>query len=172
MAKRKYFRVGKKKFKKSHIKTITIFLYILVSIYIFPFNDISVEGNEAEVIVELEREGDSPVPQGSNFDGIPYMELSVEQQIRNIAREKGFKWEDYLVRLADCESNLRPDIKVLNKDERKTTDRGLFQINNYWHYEVPDSCTQDIRCSTEWTIERINAGYQHEWMCNKIVLNN
>ena len=78
MAKRKYYRIGKKKFKKSHIKTITLFLYIIVSIYIFPFNDISVEGNEAEVIVDSVREGDTPVPQGTDYTGIPYMSKTME----------------------------------------------------------------------------------------------
>ena len=52
-----------------------------------------------------------------------------------------------------------------------SVDRGLYGINNFWHKEVSDECAKDLRCSTEWTIDRINAGYQSEWMCDKKIKN-
>jgi len=102
----------------------------------------------------------------------PVKELSVEEQIRAIAKEKNFRWEDYLVKLADCESKLNP----LNKNTKGNTpagslDRGLFQINNYWHKEVSDACAYDVRCATEWTIKMVENGKQGQWACNRIILN-
>ena len=102
----------------------------------------------------------------------PEPALSVEQQIRNIAEREGFRWADYLVRLANCESRLDPLAENRQGNyPSNSTDRGLFQINNYWHYEVSDKQAFDLEYATVWTIERINAGYQHEWACNSIVLN-
>lgn len=94
------------------------------------------------------------------------MDLSVEGQIRKVAAEHNFKWTDYLVRLAQCESTLNP--QALGDSGQS---RGLFQIHRGYHPEISDECAFNLRCATEWTMDRINAGYQHEWTCNEIVLN-
>ena len=94
-------------------------------------------------------------------------EKSNEMQIREIACEFGFKWTDWLIRLAKCESDLNEKI---SNDKGNTPagsiDRGIFQINDYWHSEVSNECAYDLRCSTIWTMQRVNAGYQSEWVCN------
>ena len=99
------------------------------------------------------------------------IEVSVEQQVRDIAKEHNFKWTDYLIRLAKCE-NRKFDPTVIN-DKGNTPsyskDRGIFQINDYWHKEVSDECAHSIRCSTIWTMERINDGYQSEWVCDSLI---
>ncbi len=41
--------------------------------------------------------------------------------------------------------------------------RGLWQINKAWHPEVSDACAYDVTCSTDWSLERIRAGYLDEW---------
>jgi hypothetical protein len=41
--------------------------------------------------------------------------------------------------------------------------RGLWQINKAWHPEVSDACAYDVACSTDWSLERIRAGYVDEW---------
>jgi hypothetical protein len=41
--------------------------------------------------------------------------------------------------------------------------RGLWQINKSWHPEVSDACAYDVTCSTDWSLERIRAGYVDEW---------
>jgi len=93
---------------------------------------------------------------------------NVKEQIRLIADEKGFKWPDYLIRLARCENdNFDPKrTNVLGNTPAHSVDRGIFMINDYWHAEVSDECAFDVRCATEWTMERINDGYQSEWMCD------
>jgi soluble lytic murein transglycosylase-like protein len=41
--------------------------------------------------------------------------------------------------------------------------RGLWQINKEWHPEVSDACAYNVRCSTDWSLERIREGYADEW---------
>jgi hypothetical protein len=41
--------------------------------------------------------------------------------------------------------------------------RGLWQINKVWHPEVSDACAYEVACSTDWSLERIRAGYVDEW---------
>jgi len=95
-------------------------------------------------------------------------EKSNEMQIREIAKEFDFKWTDWLIRLARCENtNLDPSVKnTKGNNPSWSVDRDIFQINDYWHSEVSDECAYDLRCSTIWTIQRVNAGYQYEWVCN------
>lgn len=98
--------------------------------------------------------------------------LSVESQIREIARKENFKWPDYLVKLAYCESRLDPKaINTRGNNPTESYDRGLFQFNSYWQSKVSDECAFDIECSTKKTMEMINNGKQHLWACNDIVLN-
>ena len=41
--------------------------------------------------------------------------------------------------------------------------RGLWQINKSWHPEVSDACAYNVKCSTNWSVKRIRAGYVDEW---------
>lgn len=97
---------------------------------------------------------------------------TVEEQIRRIAKEANFQWPDYLVRLAKCENRpLNPTlVNTRNNKPSHSRDRGIFQINDYWHPEVSDAQAFDVEFSTKWTMDRINKGFQHEWMCNRIIL--
>jgi len=114
---------------------------------------------------------------------------SNKEYIRQIAEEHNFPWIDYLLRLANCESqylkyekfnrveNQTPvwawiDGKKVITHYIKTVDRGIFQINDIFHPEVSDECTDDIRCATEWTMWRIKTGYQKEWMCDPLIQAN
>jgi hypothetical protein len=95
-----------------------------------------------------------------------YSTEEVEQMIREIARENNFKYPSYLIRLAYCENDTLNPNRRGDVDKR---DRGIFQINSHWHSEVSDECAFDIRCATEWTMWRINTGWQHEWMCDDLI---
>ena len=97
---------------------------------------------------------------------IEYEELSVEEKIRKIAKENNFRWTDYLVRLAYCESRFDP--KALG-DSGKS--RGLFQIHSGYHPDVSDEQAYNIRFATEFAIKAINEGHQEWWTCDKIVKN-
>ena len=92
----------------------------------------------------------------------------VEIEIRKIAKEKEFSNSDYLVKLAHCESSLNPQAVHIN-NSGGSVDRGLFQWNNHYQKQISDQCAFDIRCSTERAIEKINAGGQGIWVCDKYV---
>ena len=91
-----------------------------------------------------------------------------ERKIREIAKEFDFKWENYLVNLACCEGLLKTDtINDKGNSPAGSRDCGLYGINDYWHSEVSDECAFDLRCSTIWTMNHINNGKQHEFICDK-----
>ncbi len=90
--------------------------------------------------------------------------IAVEAQIRQIAQNEGFEWPDYLVRLARCESGLDPNVVG-----DSGYSRGLFQIHSEYWPGVSDEEAFDIEWSTEWTMDMINAGYQHYWSCDKFI---
>lgn len=94
----------------------------------------------------------------------------VETKVRLIAAEMNFKWPDYLVKLATCESRLDP--KATNSQNNKpknSKDRGLFQFNSYWQAKVSDECAFNIECATKKAIEMINAGSQELWVCDSLI---
>lgn len=97
-------------------------------------------------------------------------EPDIELQIRAIADELDFKWPDYLVRLAVCESRLDP--KAVNdkgNNPADSYDRGLLQFNSYWQKQVSDECAFSVDCSVRRAIDLINQGKQHLWACDKII---
>ena len=96
------------------------------------------------------------------------IEKSNEIAIRAITKEFDFKWENYIVNLACCEGLLKTDtINDKGNYPVGSRDRGLYGINDYWHTEVLDECAKDLRCSTIWTMNHINNGKQHEFICDK-----
>jgi hypothetical protein len=88
----------------------------------------------------------------------------IETQIREIAKEHNFKWPDYLIRLAMCESSLNPFAVGDNGYSR-----GLFQIHKGYHPTISDEQAFNIRFATEWTMNKINKGQQHLWSCDRII---
>ena len=153
---------------KSIVKVMLVAISIIIAYNIIAANSIYINGavadNKATSFVEpsAERVVNQPPPART-------VDKTVEQQIRDIAREHNFKWEDYLVRLAKCE-NIGLNPKAINNKGNipyRSIDRGIFQINNYWHKEISDECAFSVKCSTEFAIRMINAGRQSEWMCDK-----
>lgn len=59
----------------------------------------------------------------------------------SILKAAGFEGEGLrkAYAIAMAESGGRADARGVNKDSRHTVDRGLFQINSYWHREVTDA---------------------------------
>lgn len=152
-----------------HKKFITITLLLLAFIF-------ACVGANAESSIKTPKESLNATTSIVEPVRLPVAEditPSVPLQIRMIAREHNFKWEDYLLRLAECENDNFDPKRINDKGNypADSVDRGIFMINDYWHSEVSDECAFDVRCATEWTMERIEAGYQEEWVCNNIILN-
>jgi len=96
----------------------------------------------------------------------------VANEIINIAIKENFKFIPYLIELSYCESRLGEAVTNFNTDNVKSKDRGIFQINDYWHKDISDIQAYDNTFSTKWTINMINKGYQSRWMCDEKIRNN
>jgi hypothetical protein len=83
---------------------------------------------------------------------------------------RGYEYQDYLVRLAFCESRIN-EFAINSEGNSQGVDRGILQINSYYHKEVSDACAFNIECATAWTISRIDQGHQDEWACDRIIKN-
>jgi len=93
-------------------------------------------------------------------------------QVAQLARDAGFSGNDWVVSVAvaEAESAGWTHARLINTD--CSVDRGLWQINSYWHGEVGDGCAFDPTCNaqathtiwanggwTQWTTY-INGAYQ------------
>ncbi|GHO42795.1 CHAP domain-containing protein [Ktedonospora formicarum] len=95
-----------------------------------------------------------------------------ESQARQLAAQAGFSGHglDVIIAIAHAESSLNPKNCLLNKDwhdwypqwhvhkKGRTLDRGIMQINNYWHFEVKDECAFDPLCSFKEAYKISNKG--------------
>jgi hypothetical protein len=150
-------------------KNIRIKLALVLTILIMPilgmiFQPRSLETFDHSEVIQITPE------EMKELEAIAFTHLSVEEQIREIAREHNFQWPDYLVKLAHCESTMNPSASnSIGNKPVGSIDRGLFQINDYWHPNVSDECAYNLRCSTEYTIKLINKGKQNLWVCNNKV---
>lgn len=66
------------------------------------------------------------------------------------------------IEVARAESNLNPNSKLFNPPS-KSTDRGLFQINDVYHKEVTDAEAYDPLFATQWFCTAVNGGHLHEY---------
>ncbi len=74
---------------------------------------------------------------------------------------------DMMLWVSYCESQFNPSVRG-RVDSR---DRGLWQINSYYHPEVSDECAFDYKCSTEWSAWWISQGHGNQWVCWKKYYN-
>ena len=84
--------------------------------------------------------------------------LSLEERASAVALEYGISTTTFF-NLIESESQWNP-----NAYNKKTGDRGLFQISERWHPEVTDVCAYNPDCSMRWAAQRIKGGYIHEWV--------
>lgn len=93
--------------------------------------------------------------------------LTTVERIKMASR--GYKYQDYLLRLAFCES--RFDSHALNSNGEYGIDRGVFQINSKYHPEVSTEQAMSVEFATKWTMAMIDKGQQKQWSCDKIIRN-
>ena len=168
-----YAKKPTKRRAKANNKTKLIFIVLLLAVMIgnclyTAFLDKKVSEVVEYTQIELEAQGEAI----KGIESIIMIELltnnvDVETQIREIALEENFRWTDYLIRLAFCESSLDPT-KTNSKGNYPVDsyDRGLFQFNSYWQARVSDECAYDLDCATRETIKMINNGQQGLWTCD------
>lgn len=75
------------------------------------------------------------------------------QDAATYARNAGFVGKPLAIVLAIAIQESSLDTHSINTNTDGTIDRGILQINNYWHKEVSDNCAFDPQCA-------FNAGYR------------
>lgn len=96
------------------------------------------------------------------------------QKIAKVAKDMGFTHVERLYRLAHCESRFDNSRTNKNKDSRSTTDRGIFQFNDYWHPEVSEACARDTECATKRAVEltrNVDQVEKIQWSCRGVWLD-
>lgn len=89
---------------------------------------------------------------------------TIEELIRRIAKEKGVD-PDLAVRVAKCESSLNP--KARNINAPNSVDRGLFQINSYWHPHITDEMADDPELATLFFCKAVKDGNLSWWNASR-----
>jgi len=71
------------------------------------------------------------------------------QQATQYAQQAGFTGSSLqtIVAIAMCESGLNTTATNTSGNTPPSTDRGIVQINSYWHKEVSDSCAFNPACA-------------------------
>ena len=87
------------------------------------------------------------------------LELTIQEHICNATNGENC---EILINLAKCESSLNKWAVGVNEG---SIDRGLFQINSYWHSEVSPDVAFDVYASARWTNDMIKRGQGHQWTC-------
>lgn len=95
--------------------------------------------------------------------------LDIEQFIRETAIEYGVDPDD-AVKVAECESHLRPDVQSfhVSKDGTREDSWGLWQIHLPSHPTVTREMALDPIWSTHWSMKHISEGRWWMWTCARI----
>lgn len=72
-------------------------------------------------------------------------------QIAQVAQQGGFSGNDWTVSVAIAEAESSGWTRATLVDSDCSVDRGLWQINSYWHGEVSDSCAFAPSCAAQAT---------------------
>ena len=85
-------------------------------------------------------------------------------EIARLARGAGFSGEDWVisVAVAKAESSGWTRARLINTD--CSVDRGLWQINSFWHGEVSDSCAFTPSCAAQGTRTIWASGGWGQWV--------
>jgi len=101
-----------------------------------------------------------------------YKDPTPKEEVVIIALQEGYEPIGELLDLIWCESRFDPNATHYNGTHSNGTyseDRGILQINSFWHSEVSDRCSYNIRCSVEWGIWMLRQGRGYEWVCYDII---
>src|SRR5438445_513524 len=72
-------------------------------------------------------------------------------QIAQLAQSAGFTGNDWTISVAIAEAESAGWTHATLVDSDCSVDRGLWQINSYWHSEVSDSCAFTPSCAAQAT---------------------
>ena len=91
--------------------------------------------------------------------------ITWEDGVKSLLRSSGVDYQ-YAEKIIYCESRWDKTAVHQNKG---SVDRGLWQINSYFHPEVSKDCAFDSVCSTIEAIRIIKQKGFGEWVCSRYV---
>ena len=98
---------------------------------------------------------------------VEWVEVDTKEWVLNEVEKAGLdKYEVY--NLISCESSWNTQNYRVNYHARTDTysiDRGLWQINSFYHSEVSPSCAYDYKCATKESIRILKERGFSEWTC-------
>lgn len=89
---------------------------------------------------------------------------TIEELITRIATKNNID-VDLAIKVARCESGL--NTKAVGKNTNGTTDRGLYQWNDYYHPEITDEMAFDPEIACQKFCEAVKAGNLSWWNASK-----
>ena len=92
-------------------------------------------------------------------------QVTWQEQVLDLVEEAGLNSE-YAEKIIYCESRWEKDAIHRN---RGSVDRGIWQINSYFHPEVSESCAFSPLCATKEAIRIVKTKGWSEWVCSKYV---
>lgn len=84
-------------------------------------------------------------------------------QIAQVAQQGGFSGNDWTISVAIAEAESSGWTRATLVDTDCSVDRGLWQINSYWHGEVSDSCAFTPSCAAPATHTIWASGGWSQW---------
>lgn len=87
--------------------------------------------------------------------------ITWQDEIMSMLKKAGVDTE-FATRMIQCESTWNPEAFHYNQG---SIDRGLWQINSYFHPEVSKDCSYDPVCATREAIRIIKTKGWSEWSC-------
>jgi hypothetical protein len=84
-------------------------------------------------------------------------------QIAQLAQQAGFTGNDWTISVAIAEAESSGWTRATLVDSDCSVDRGLWQINSYWHSEVTDACAFDPPCAAQSTHTIWANGGWNQW---------
>lgn len=151
---RPFKEIEQRKILRSYLYSL-IFALVVIGISLIIFEKITIREElklEIEEIREIESliiypEEFKKVKNNKEIEEFVIEETDRREVILEVIQETfGKNWK-IAYAVANAESQLKPDAVGYNTDKRKTIDRGLFQINDYWHSEVSNECAYDLVCN-------------------------
>jgi soluble lytic murein transglycosylase-like protein len=92
------------------------------------------------------------------------LEWIIKNKIRLSAQIYGID-PDLALKVCQCESNFDPFAIRFNSNG--SVDRGLYQINDYWHPEVSDEQAFNYEFSIDFFCQAVKAGNLYWWNSSK-----
>lgn len=109
-----------------------------------------------------------PLTQIPTIPTQPIDQISITNLITKICQEEEVD-PNLALRVAKCESGLRPDAKNVNAPD--SIDRGLFQINSKWHPEITDAQAYNPEFSIRFFCQAVKANKLDMWNASKTCWN-